>query len=74
MTHEIVFLMFALIAGHVLSVGLIMLGMKHIVSELKTVVLERETTNRMFYTEGPETGRDSSLLYTVSGGSDADPS
>ena len=69
MTHEIVFLMFALIAGHVLSVGLIMLGMKHIVSELKTVVLERETTNRMFYADGPETGRDVSPdFYAVDGG------
>ena len=71
MTHEIVFLMFALIAGHVLSVGLIMLGMKHVVSELKTVVLERETTNRMFYADGPETDRDvSSGFYSIDGGND----
>ena len=71
MTHEIVFLMFALIAGHVLSVGLIMRGMRAVVSDLKGVVLERETTNRLFYTEGPDVGSDTAF-YSVSGGSNGD--
>jgi hypothetical protein len=70
MTHEIVFLMFALIAGHVVSVGLIMHGMRRVVSELKAVVLEREETNRMFYTEGPDIGRDTAF-YSVDGGDSA---
>jgi len=70
MTHEIVFLMFALIAGHVVSVGLIMHGMRRVVSELKAVVLEREETNRLFYTEGPDVGRDTNF-YAVSGGDNA---
>jgi|TARA_Y100000296_G_C5084110_1_gene211475 hypothetical protein len=72
MTNEIVFLMFALIAGHALSVALIMRGMQKVVSELKTVVLERETTNRLIYSLGPEVDGDRSAdFYVMEGGDNA---
>lgn len=72
MTNEIVFLMFALIAGHVLSVAIIMRGMQKVVSELKSVVLERETTNRLIYTQGPEVDGDKSAdFYVMQGGDNA---
>ena len=54
----------ALVAGHVISIYLIMRGMTKISEEFRQIVLERENTSRILYSVDPygqdEPGSDTS--------------
>ena len=51
----------ALVAGHVLSVFVIVSGLKSITKDMKGIVLEREETHRAAYSHGPDTTTDTDI-------------